>query len=101
MLANVYLLLAALAIICCFSSSATTAKWYLIAVAFADYGHIYASYAGLDSHVFWDVALWNDMIWGNIGASIVLNVVRWLTVWGVFGRLSGDGAVGASQKKQV
>lgn len=101
MLGNVYLLLAAIAIICCFSTSVTTAKWYLIAVAFADYGHIYASYRGLPAHVFWDVGQWNDVIWGNVGASIVLNVVRWLTVLGAFGRLGGEGAVDVLEKKKA
>ncbi|KAJ4385678.1 hypothetical protein N0V93_010107 [Gnomoniopsis smithogilvyi] len=101
MLANVYLLLAALAIICCFSPSATTAKWYLVALAFGDYGHIYASYRGLPAHVFWNIGQWNDVVWGNIGASVVLNVVRWLTVMGAFGTLGGNIATGVLEKKNV
>ena len=36
-LGNVFLLLAAMAVVCCFSPSSATAKWYLVAVAFADY----------------------------------------------------------------
>lgn len=103
MLANIYLLLAALAIICCFSPSATTTKWYLIAVALGDYGHIYASYRGLPPHVFWDVGQWNQVVWGNIGASVVLNVVRWLTILGAFGdpRVGGNSAVGVLEKKHA
>lgn len=101
MLANVYLLLAAIAVICCFSSSSTTAKWYLIAVAFGDYGHIYASCRGLPPNVLWDISQWNEVVWGNIGVSLVLNVVRLLTVMGAFGRLGGNGTKGAPEKKRV
>lgn len=89
-LGNVLLLLAAMAVVCCFSPSRTTAKWYLIAVAFADYGHIYASYQSLGPGTFYDPSQWNHMIAGNIGASAVLNVLRWLTVLGAFGRLRGS-----------
>ncbi|KKY32811.1 hypothetical protein UCDDA912_g07206 [Diaporthe ampelina] len=64
---NVLLLLAALALVCCFSPSSATAKWYLIAVAFADYGHIYAFYCSLGPDVFWNPAQWNDAIAGGIG----------------------------------
>lgn len=101
-LGNVFLLLAAMAIVCCFSPSSATAKWYLVAVAFADYGHIYASYRSLDDDVFWHPSQWNDMIAGSIGVSAVLNLARWLTVAGVFGPLrdtfAGDDDVA---KKQV
>lgn len=100
MVGNVLLLLAALAVACCFSSSATTAKWYLIAVAFADYGHIYSCYVGLGPDVFWDISQWNDMIVGNVGASLVLNVVRWFTLLGVFGRLGQASRTTGSGKKR-
>ncbi|KAL2277090.1 hypothetical protein FJTKL_00226 [Diaporthe vaccinii] len=65
-LGNVLLLLAALALVCCFSPSSATAKWYLIAVAFADWGHIYASYRSLDAEVFWHPAQWNGIVAGSI-----------------------------------
>lgn len=100
-LGNVLLLLAAMAVICCFSSSRGTAKWYLIAVAFADYGHIYASYRAVGPGVFWDPSQWNDMIAGNVGASVVLNLARWLTVLGVFGQLGQGTVEGSSPKKRV
>ncbi|CAN8102591.1 unnamed protein product [Discula destructiva] len=99
MLGNIYLLLAALAVVCCFSSSIATTRWYLIAVAIADYGHIYAVYLGVGPAVFWDVSLWNEMIGGNIGASVILNIVRWLTVMGAFGRLGSDVQGIESRKK--
>lgn len=97
---NVLLLLAAVAVICCFSPSRATARWYLIAVALADYGHIYATYRGVGPDVFWDPRRWNDMVAGNIGASAVLNLGRWLTVLGAFGRLGGA-AEGQLEKKRV
>lgn len=98
-LGNVLLLLAAMAVVCCFSPSKTTAKWYLIAVAFADYGHIYASLRSLGPGTFYDPSQWNDMIAGNIGASAVLNVLRWLTVLGAFGRLGGSAGEDQAKKR--
>lgn len=100
-LSNVFLLLAALAVVCCFSPSSATAKWYLIAIAFADYGHIYASYRSLDPDVFWNPAQWNDMVIGSIGVSAFLNVIRWLTVLGAFGRLRDTYASDSVAKKQA
>lgn len=100
-LGNVFLLLAAVAVVCCFSPSSATARWYLIAVAFADYGHIYASYCSLDAEVFWNPALWNDMVAGSIGASAVLNLARWLTVVGAFGPLRDTFARDGVAKKRV
>lgn len=94
------LLLAALAVICCFSSSVTTARWYLVAVAFADYGHIYSFYLGLGPEVFWNISQWNEIIAGNVGVSVVLNVVRWLTVLGVFGQLGQGSKKTRSGKKR-
>lgn len=46
-LVNVYLLLAAMAVICTWTPHARTARWYLAAVSLADYGHIYACYVGV------------------------------------------------------
>ncbi|KAI3399489.1 hypothetical protein diail_6751 [Diaporthe ilicicola] len=101
-LGNIFLLLAGIAVVCCFSSSPGTARWYLVAVAFADYGHIYAAYRGIGPEVFWDVAQWNDMLWGNVGASAVLNLGRWLTVLGAFGPIrSSDGGASALGKKRA
>ncbi|KAF4971539.1 hypothetical protein FZEAL_9823 [Fusarium zealandicum] len=86
---NIFPLLAAIAVICCWTKHGEVAVWYLIAVAFADMGHIYAVYrAGPD--YFLNVAEWNDMTWGNVGVSAFLNVNRWLTVLGVFGTVGGS-----------
>jgi hypothetical protein len=84
-LINVLLLLAPMAVVCCFSRDTFTAKGYLFAVALADYGHIWATYRALGKVVFYDTSRWNDMIWGNVVVSGVLNVLRWLTLFGVFG----------------
>ncbi|KAK9780046.1 hypothetical protein SCAR479_03170 [Seiridium cardinale] len=87
-LLNVYLLLAALAVVCTFTTKQTTTRWYLVAVALADLGHIYATYAAVGPGYFWDFAGWSDMIWGNVGVSAFLHGNRWLTVMGAFGALT-------------
>ncbi|KIV80438.1 hypothetical protein PV11_07936 [Exophiala sideris] len=86
-LGNVLLLLAAVAVICCWTTHPEIARRYLIVVALADLGHIYAAYRGLGDSTFWNPALWNDMAYGNIGASAFLHINRWLTVAGAFGKL--------------
>ncbi|ORY61201.1 uncharacterized protein BCR38DRAFT_439563 [Pseudomassariella vexata] len=85
MMANVLLLLAAVAVICCFTTRASVTKWYLFAVALADFGHIYATYKGVGPEHFWNLGKWNHMVWGNVGVSAFLNVNRWLTLLGAFG----------------
>jgi hypothetical protein len=88
-LTNVLLLLAAVALICCFITTVRTARWYLLALAAADLGHIYSVYVGLGPDAFWDYASWNGMTLGNVGASAFLHVNRLLTVLGAFGALGG------------
>lgn len=100
-LTNVFLLLAALGVICTFTNNVSTARGFLIALAFADLGHIYAVYAAIGPAAFWDYASWNDMTTGNIGASVFLNINRWLTVLGVFGTLGGEHDAAAREKKQL
>lgn len=100
-LGNVLLLLAALALVCCFSPSSATAKWYLIAVAFADWGHIYSSYRSLDTEVFWHPAQWNGIVAGSIVVSAFLNLARWMTVAGAFGPLKDALDDDSAAKKQV
>lgn len=100
-LGNVLLLLAAMALVCCFSPSSATAKWYLIAVAFADWGHIYASYRSLEAEVFWHPAQWNGIVAGSIGVSAFLNLARWMTVAGAFGPLKDTLDDDSAAKKQV
>ncbi|KAI2779018.1 hypothetical protein F4815DRAFT_446842 [Daldinia loculata] len=97
-LINVYLLLAGLAVVCSWTSHASVARWYLVVVAFADYGHIWACYRGVGPELFWNTAEWNDMLWGGVGGSVALNVVRWFTVLGVFGALGGPRGPGGAKK---
>jgi hypothetical protein len=86
-LGNVYLLLAGLAVVCTFTSSATTARNYLLVVALGDLGHIGAVYRVFGHAKFVDVGGWNDMTWGSVGVSAFLFVNRLATVGGVFGRI--------------
>jgi len=93
-LGNVFLLLAAMAVICCFTTHSEIAQRYLIAVALADLGHIYAVYSALGDKVFWDFNSWNQMTASNVGVSIFLHINRLLTVAGLFGKLGGSGNAG-------
>lgn len=43
---------------------------YLIALWIADIGHIAVCYIGLGYERFVDVASWNSMTWGNVGATV-------------------------------
>ena len=58
---------------------------FLVACAIADVGHVYVTYVGMGKD-FWDVANWNGLAWGNIGATGSLFVVRCLYLLGAFGQ---------------
>ncbi|KAI4866376.1 hypothetical protein F4820DRAFT_447072 [Hypoxylon rubiginosum] len=106
-LVNVYLLLAAVAVVCSWTTHASVSRGYLVAVAFADYGHVWACYKGVGPDLFWDLSRWNDMLWGAVGVSLALNVFRWLTVLGAFGSVrdprdpAGAVATGGPAKKNA
>ncbi|KAK3640154.1 hypothetical protein LTR56_005566 [Elasticomyces elasticus] len=85
LLGNVYVLLALLAVICIWTPYRSVATYYLLAVALADLGHIYATYS-IWGENFWNLNQWNDMMWGNVGVSAFLHVNRLATVLGVFGK---------------
>ena len=96
-LANVYALLAALALVCCvFTSSPKVTRNYLAVVALADLGHCWATYQGLGYARTIDIANWNDMTWGNYGASLFLFVNRVGYLLGLFG--SGNARSGKGKK---
>ncbi|KAK4095876.1 hypothetical protein N658DRAFT_570136 [Parathielavia hyrcaniae] len=102
-LVNALLLLAPMAVVACFSRDPATAKGYLFAVALADYGHIYATYRAVGADVFFNSSLWNDMVGANIASSAVLNVLRLLTLLGVFGPVVArdrDADGGGKKKKK-
>jgi hypothetical protein len=84
---NIFLLLAGLAVLCCLSSTPQVARNYLLVVACADLGHIYCVYSGLGRDLFFDLAKWNDMVWGHVGVSAFLFVNRVATAVGVFGTM--------------
>jgi len=87
---NVLLLLAALAVLCCFTAHPEISRRYLMIVAIADLGHIYSCYIGMGSRQFLDYANYNDMAWGSIGGSAFLFVNRILTVLGIFGQIKNQ-----------
>ncbi|KAH7139288.1 hypothetical protein B0J11DRAFT_564095 [Dendryphion nanum] len=85
---NVFLVLAGIAIVCtAITREPSVAKGYLLVIALGDLGHIYASYKQMGPDVFWNFGGYNDLMWGNIGASAFLHVNRLATVLGVFGRV--------------
>ncbi|KAI0526568.1 hypothetical protein F5B22DRAFT_165914 [Xylaria bambusicola] len=96
-LVNVYLLLAAMALICTWTTHAGITRLYLAAVALADYGHIWACYVGVGYELFVRPAEWNDLLWGSVGVSVFLNAVRLLTLAGVFGAVKDH--EGSAKKK--
>ena len=52
---------------------------------------MYAVYAGLGGSMFFDVANWNDMVWGHVGTGIFLFVNRVATAAGIFGSSEKQG----------
>lgn len=72
-LGNCYglLFLAAVAVLYT-TSELKVVRNYLIALWTADIGHIAVCYFGLGFDRFVDVASWNTMTWGNVGATVSL-----------------------------
>lgn len=85
-LGNVYFLLLMIGTAVCYTTSEPKVlRNYLIALAIADVGHIYATYIAMGWDAFIDVASWNALTWGNIGASGFLLVNRVAYLLGFFG----------------
>lgn len=89
-LGNIFILLAVVAVICCWTPNRDVTRWYLLALAVGDLGHIYAVYRGVGPEHFWNFAGWNDMTWGNVGVSAFLHLNRLLTVGGLFGKIQSQ-----------
>lgn len=53
---------------------------YLLACAIADVGHLYVTYAIMGHTDFMDVQGWNSMGWGNIGITLGLFLVRYISL---------------------
>ncbi|KAM0322732.1 hypothetical protein ACHAQA_009323 [Verticillium albo-atrum] len=70
-LGNIYLLLAMIGVAVLSSTTEVkVVRRYLVALWVADLGHLWACFHGLGYDRFVDVAQWNAMAWGNIGATV-------------------------------
>ncbi|KAJ5153249.1 uncharacterized protein N7482_009727 [Penicillium canariense] len=67
---------------------------YLIALAIADVGHVYATYLGMGWNAFVDVGAWNALTWGNIGATAFLFFNRVAYLLGIFGTAKAPKVLG-------
>ncbi|KAJ5738524.1 hypothetical protein N7493_001679 [Penicillium malachiteum] len=70
---------------------------YLIALAIADVGHVYATYVAMGLDAFLDVGSWNALTWGNIGATGFLFVNRILYFLGLFGQAQAPKITGKNE----
>ncbi|KAG7106166.1 hypothetical protein HYQ44_014462 [Verticillium longisporum] len=85
-LGNLYLLLAMIGVAVLSSTSEIrVVRNYLVALWVADLGHLWACYHGLGYGKFVDVAQWNAMTWGNVGATAFLCLTRTAYLLGLFG----------------
>lgn len=57
----------------------------VIALAIADVGHLYATYAAMGPEFYFDMASWSQVAWGNIGFTAFLFVNRVAYLLGLFG----------------
>ncbi|RDW77417.1 hypothetical protein BP6252_05470 [Coleophoma cylindrospora] len=85
-LGNVYALLAMVGIAVLYTTTeAKVVRNYVIALWIADIGHVAATYYVLGYETFMDIANWNAMTWGNVGATAFLFLTRTLYLMGVLG----------------
>lgn len=70
---------------------------YLIGLAIADVGHVYATYLAMGLGAFMDIGSWNALTWGNIGATGFLFINRVLYLCGAFGAAKAPKAPGKKQ----
>ena len=70
-LGNLYWLLAMIGVAVLSSTAEIrVVRNYLVALWLADIGHIAVTWRALGHEYFMDVAKWNAMTWGNIGATV-------------------------------
>ncbi|KAL2808391.1 hypothetical protein BJX63DRAFT_424620 [Aspergillus granulosus] len=101
-LANLYGLLAILgAGVVHATSEPKVLRNYLVALAIADVGHIYVTYLAMGWDIFFDVAGWNALTWGNVGVTGFLFVNRLLYFTGVFGYAQSPTREEGMMKKRV
>ncbi|PGH28852.1 hypothetical protein GX50_08400 [[Emmonsia] crescens] len=85
-LGNLYLLLMMAGVAVLYSTSEPkVVRNYMIALAIADLGHLYATYWCIGFHDLINVKQWNDLTWGNVGATGILFVNRVAYLLGAFG----------------
>ncbi|RDL36053.1 Uncharacterized protein BP5553_06665 [Venustampulla echinocandica] len=99
-LGNIYLLLAMVGI--AVLSSTTEAKVvrnYLVALWLADISHVAITSYILGPELLLDIANWNPMTWGNIGATVLLFATRTAYLLGLFGPDRKPSPVSRSNKK--
>ncbi|EGC41647.1 conserved hypothetical protein [Histoplasma capsulatum var. duboisii H88] len=85
-LGNIFLLLATVGVAVLYSTSEPKmVRNYLIVLAIADLGHIFSVYWCIGFRDLINVWEWNDLLWGNVGASVILFVNRIAYLLGAFG----------------
>ncbi|KAG4035190.1 hypothetical protein MFRU_002g05310 [Monilinia fructicola] len=85
-LGNIYLLLAMVGVAVLYSTQeAKVVRNYVIALWVADIGHLAVTYHVLGWEKVADIALWNSMTFGNIGATLFLFLTRCAYLLGMFG----------------
>ncbi|KAJ5780465.1 hypothetical protein N7457_005625 [Penicillium paradoxum] len=93
-LGNIYSLLFLVGVGVCHSTTEPRVlRNYLIGLAIADIGHVYATYLAMGWDAFADVAAWNALTWGNIGITTFLFVNRIAYFMGIFGYAKAPKAV--------
>ncbi|KAF4630065.1 hypothetical protein G7Y89_g8073 [Cudoniella acicularis] len=85
-LGNIYLLLAMVGIAVLYTTTEVkVVRNYVIALWLADIGHIAITCYVMEYERVLDVANWNSMTWGNIGATVALFATRTFYLLGFFG----------------
>jgi hypothetical protein len=97
-LGNIYLLLMFVGVgILYGTSEPRVLRKYLLALAVADIGHVYATYVAMGHDSFVDVGSWSPVAWGNIGATGFLFVNRVAYFLGVFGEAKAPAKNGKTE----
>lgn len=85
-LGNLYSLLFLVGVgVCHATTEPKVLRNYLIGLAIADVGHVYATGLAMGWDAFVDVGAWNVLTWGNVGATTFLFVNRIAYFLGFFG----------------
>jgi hypothetical protein len=97
-LGNLYLLLFLVGVgVCHATTEPKVLRNYLVGLAIADVGHVYATYLAMGWDAFANVGAWNALTWGNVGVTAFLFVNRIAYLWGFFGYAKAPKAAGKQQ----